>query len=306
MLDETTLNSLFEPGSAFYAPSDQLPELMETHSKLSLVKSSQRPSRKRRVVVDANVILRNLRWMALKRQNANARTGLFEAIDSGIIEVYAPKFMQEEVMEYLKVISADDKLDYKYMAANWRAIKRKIKFRTPKEELVSKYTRPGDDIKDAPYLALAEKMGGIRIVSSDTDIQRMGGYTLDPLTITPLLRETARSMAVWLQCKINVHLIAIAGTVITVGLIKMIAKLIVRMPGRLKLISLILIGLTIWAFWKKIKSSDKAQSFIRDVWDIMMEIGIRLLERKEIAQRHLALVDAQIDSASASSQNNMG
>lgn len=294
MVDKLRLDLLFEPGAAFYAASEDLPKIFELLSKSPILDGVSGLPNKWRLVVDANTILGDLYWMERKRTEPTAYPGLLEAMVSGIVEIYAPSFIEEEINEKILKFDCRYHLEESRMIWNWAKFKESIHLCSPNEELVAKYFREGDDRMDAPYLALAEELGGLPIVSVDTDIQRMGGKALAPASLAPKLRAAARSMAVWLHCKVQVRLTLFLVMVILFGLGSVFRALFSRIPTWAKLTVLTLIGTSIYFGWKKISKNEKTISFMSDAWDTFIAIGIRLLERKKLAQDKIAAVNTEI------------
>src|SRR5260370_7793536 len=59
------------------------------------------------MVVDASAIQGELRWRLGSRTNPTARTGLHEAIDSGVVIAFAPIFLRQEIEKYLLFIASE-------------------------------------------------------------------------------------------------------------------------------------------------------------------------------------------------------
>jgi len=79
----------------FFESSPELKSLVELHL-LQI-----------RAVVDADVVHRELRWRLGSRQKPDARSGLEEAIDAGVLALIAPNFLKVEIEKYLEVIAID-------------------------------------------------------------------------------------------------------------------------------------------------------------------------------------------------------
>src|SRR4030065_47447 len=61
-----------------------------------------------RIVVDTNVVLADVRWLACKRNNSAARTALIETIDAGTLDVYVPPSLHDEIEEHILRISIEE------------------------------------------------------------------------------------------------------------------------------------------------------------------------------------------------------
>ena len=60
-----------------------------------------------RVIVDANIIIRELLWLVGKRKNPNATTQLQEVVAADTIILHAPVYLEAEVMKYLPVLAEE-------------------------------------------------------------------------------------------------------------------------------------------------------------------------------------------------------
>ena len=58
-------------------------------------------------IVDANIIQGELRWRLGSRERSDARSGLQEALDAGVLVLIAPNFLKVEIEKYLPAIAYD-------------------------------------------------------------------------------------------------------------------------------------------------------------------------------------------------------
>jgi predicted nucleic acid-binding protein len=152
-----------------------------------------------RLILDANVILRALRWMCKKSNNPKARTELVELLDCKVVEGFAPTYLLTELEKNISEVCAKQKIDEPTMRARWEEIRGKINF--------IDVGGPGDsndkslvDPKDLPYLRLQEKLNA-PIVSEDGHIERMGGKTIRIEVLSPL-RAYSRKTAIEYNLKV--------------------------------------------------------------------------------------------------------
>lgn len=183
-----------------------------------------------RLILDANVIMKSLRWLCKKRENPDARTEIVELLDCKVVEGFAPTYLITEIENNIPEVCTKQKLDEQAMRANWDEIRGKITF--------IEVGGPGDgtdpsqiDPKDVPYIRLQEKLKA-PILSNDGHIERMGGKAIRIEILSPL-RAYSRKTAIEYNLKvvgIGACIIAAAiGAALSSG-IKAAAGKVRRMP----------------------------------------------------------------------------
>ena len=185
--------------SPYFVPSDRLKELRE------IVKAWKGASQyiggaiQFRIVVDTNVVLGDIRWLAYKRKNATARTALIETIDAGTLDVYVPPSLHDEVEEHILRISIEEGLDHSRLTAVWGEYQKKLKILDPDKKVVQTYS-DGVDPDDAVFIALAEVIGAVGVLSNDRHIAMMGGKKISVDCVLSM-RDYSRATAVELHIK---------------------------------------------------------------------------------------------------------
>lgn len=152
-----------------------------------------------RIVVDTNVVLGDIRWLAFKRKNDTARTTLIETIEAGTIEVYAPPSLFDEVEEHIERISKEEGKDKTAMLAEWSVYQSRLRVYEPDTEKVQ-LLQGGADPDDAFFIALAETIGASGVVSNDRHIEKMGGNRIS-IDCMVSLRDYSRAAAIELNIK---------------------------------------------------------------------------------------------------------
>lgn len=150
------------------------------------------------VILDANVVIRDLLWLARKRTNPTARTELMEVMDCEVVRAHAPYFLIREINLHLPQLAEEHAIDLKALRTLWQHYRKRIRFVAvggPAKEAVN------GDPKDAPYLRLQRKLS-YPIASEDSDIARMGG-TVVRIQIFGALRAYSRQAAVEYQLKVS-------------------------------------------------------------------------------------------------------
>lgn len=175
------------------------------------------------VILDANVVIRDLRWMATKRTNPKAKTELMELIDCQVVRAHAPYFLVRELKENLPDVAKYEGVPLRTLQAMWKDYRKKI-------HLVPVGGPPKDpklrDPKDVPYLRLQEKLNHV-IVSEDPDLAAMGGSVVRIQMFAPL-RSYARNVVVEYHYKVmGVGSMMIAGSIVetAVGLLRNVRNL---------------------------------------------------------------------------------
>lgn len=150
------------------------------------------------LILDANVIIKELIWATTKRKNPHGRSELLEVLEVETVIAWAPTFLECEVEKYIPLIIAKG-AKHEELAAHWRRLRTLIK-------LVDVGGIPEDgveyrDPKDVPYLRLQEKINAI-IVTADQDIAAMGGKVA-PIAVMATLRAYSRAAAVQVTFQVS-------------------------------------------------------------------------------------------------------
>lgn len=150
------------------------------------------------LIIDANIILGELRWVSKRQRNENARSDLLEVLEVETVLAYAPTFLIEEVTEHLPDLVKQG-CDEEKLSGHWARLRALIEFvdvgGVPEQG--SDYLDP----KDVPYLRLQQKISA-RILSRDKDIEAMEGQTV-PIEILGALRDYSRKSAVQLTLQVG-------------------------------------------------------------------------------------------------------
>ncbi|MHB8386394.1 PIN domain-containing protein [Metallibacterium sp.] len=216
------------------------------------------------IVVDANVVLCDLIWLASRRRNPTATTSVMECIVAGTFVAYISGSALSEIEEHIPRIARENNLPLATLRAEWKQYRKLLKKRTPKQSIVDRY-RDGRDPDDAPHLALAEQLDAAGILSNDTDLVAMGGRVLE-MEFSIEARYYSRKMAVAVSMKV-LGVTAILGAVTATKIIGELAgeaiRLFARLPPAYRL--LILIAILLLANNERVQDgAKKTFSRIRD------------------------------------------
>jgi len=140
------------------------------------------------MVLDAHVVQQELRWRLRQREKQHARTGLHEAIVSGVIIPFAPTFLDLEIEEHLGDIAEETGVGIKDVRGEWQDFRKLLHFYAPKEQ--PKLTEAEiADPDDLAYIAAANELG-VPVYSQDRHYRQMQAPV-----ISVLIDGTARSYA---------------------------------------------------------------------------------------------------------------
>jgi len=145
------------------------------------------------VILDANIVLRDLIWTTTKRKNKNAKTDLQEVLEAETVIAIAPIFLKHEVEKHLPTISSLHRVAIEELEKEWRKLSNFIEFHTEIDDLDISLTDVRDP-NDLPYIKLQIKTGA-PIRTEDKDIPAMNGITISAQVIASL-KDYSRHAAV--------------------------------------------------------------------------------------------------------------
>ena len=143
----------------FLAMSPELQRLVE-HQVLRL-----------HAIVDANVIQGELRWRLGSRENPQARSGLEEALDAGVLVLIAPNFLKVEIEKYLPAIAEQTETSLAEAEREWKLFQTKLRFYQALSHVQDGWVV---DPKDIPYKNASDELR-LPIYTRDADLAKMGG-----------------------------------------------------------------------------------------------------------------------------------
>lgn len=148
-----------------------------------------------RLVIDANFVHRELQWRLKSRQQKNARTRLQEAVDSGVLVLFAPAHLEAEIREHLGEIAQRSKTTREQALIEWQAFRSKVHFYTPQKALRLKRGVPVVDPDDLPYIAACNELGAHAVYSKDKHFKTMSAPVIS-LAIDASLQRYARARTI--------------------------------------------------------------------------------------------------------------
>jgi predicted nucleic acid-binding protein len=201
MSEQAPVKSSFRLEDVLTVNSDKLKELRVIVSYWRESSAVMGSAAQFRLVVDTNVVLGDLLWLVAERKNETAKTALMEAVEAETIDMYAPPSLFDEVEEHLPLIAAKKGLDLNRLHGEWATYQTRIKIVEPDAEKVHAL-KNGVDPDDAEFVALAQTIDAVGVVSKDKHIGQMGGNHISVMCVTHL-RNYSRSTAIELNIKVN-------------------------------------------------------------------------------------------------------
>jgi len=185
-----------------------------------------------KVVLDANIAVNDL-VHKLKHEKVR-RTAIEEAVKSGTIELYAPTWLDEEMIgSTIPQVAAKRGISEPALQSLWVSYKEQIiwddTFTVPED-----FDPRDGDAKDVPYVALQESLLTAVILSEDKGIDRLGGTRTD-LQFVMSVRDYARAASYVVGIRIGSALIGSISVGALVQGIRGLGHLIGRMPDWAKI-----------------------------------------------------------------------
>jgi predicted nucleic acid-binding protein len=162
------------------------------------------------LVIDANVVIADVRWMVKKRSKQNGRTSLQEVIMSGTVVAYAPPLLRVEVEKRLRTIAASDGLPLDQLMAAWASYEPLLRFVEPPTLPDVARQAAARDPSDAPYFELQVGIDAAAVYTDDPDLQGMGAPVVSRPALTAA-RDFARAASISFTFRISGTVVLTAG-----------------------------------------------------------------------------------------------
>lgn len=193
-----------------------------------------------KVVLDANIAVADLMH---KLNMPNVRqTAIEECVTSGVLEVHAPRWLDEEIVtRTIPKVARDKKIDPASLLSLWEQYREMLiwdeALRHPEGGVPD-----SADVDDIPYITLAGKIDAVGILSRDKHIAALGGTPLK-LEFALTVRRYARAASVHLSIYVNGTLIGAFGFSAIMILVRKSKDLFMELPPIVR--TLLIIGLAI-------------------------------------------------------------
>lgn len=216
-LERVTTTSL--PINDLPIRSDALAGLREVIDRFPMLAQYVGEPKTIRLVLDANVLIAEIRWIVKQRRDPKARSALQEVLACGLLVAYAPTYLDEEMRSQLTAVSREEDLPLEALLTEWAEYRRALRFydaSRPADGL----TVDGFDPKDAPYLEAYFAVGAGAIMTSDSHLKQMGAQTIT-FQVSAKLRMYARDESVDLTLRMGGVVLGTATVAGAIGLAKL-------------------------------------------------------------------------------------
>jgi hypothetical protein len=231
------------------------------------------------LVLDASAVQGELRWRLGSRTNPTARTGLHEAIDSGVVIAVAPLFLRQEIEKYLPLIAREEGVSAEAANAEWERVQLIIRFFAP----------TGDgaefalvDPKDSPYALTARELDADFVRTNDPHFERMGVPAIGQ-DVDQLLRDYARATSILVTVKLGSGLALTFGIQAFVEAIRSITEMFRKLPPPVKLILGALLAIALL----HPTSRERLIQSLKKIWERLRETKPVLVSISHGAVKHL-------------------
>lgn len=226
-------------------PSDTLASIRSLAVQLPALKPLFGDIPRVDVVVDANIILEEISYLAKSRRDATARTALQELIASGTVMAFAPLTLVAEVERHIPKIAERRRADAERLRAVWLEYRALLHFFEP-DPLTDEQKSEAADPDDIPYKELWLQLGARAIYTNDRHLPRMGADVVR-FEVFLSLREYARAASVELIIRFGGGLAVVLGIGAIASLVMLtrtIAGGIARLSPAAKLVlGVVVVGL---------------------------------------------------------------
>jgi predicted nucleic acid-binding protein len=186
-----------------------------------------------KLVIDANVIISDIRWLVKKRRKPGARTSLQEVVASQTVVAFAPLFLETEVRKELAAVASEENISLDAMLAEWMVYRQHIRFfETPSPSPSDAMSSDIADPKDAPYVETYIALGAAAIITADTDFKRMRARTVQ-VELTTTMRSYSRSASIEFSIKfLGLFATTLSGALVLqlVMTLRWLVRAFIRMP----------------------------------------------------------------------------
>lgn len=171
------------------------------------------------IILDANVIISDLLWLAKKRKNPDVMPKLLNILVCGTLKAYAPAFLLEELDKNLPLLSEEHGIPLDTLNKHWEEYRPYIEL-VEVEEATEEEIAQAQDPKDLPYIKVQQKIGA-KIYTKDTDISAMNGQATNKAIII-CLNEYSQCATV----EYSIKIMGVSSVLITQGMITGVAEIV--------------------------------------------------------------------------------
>ena len=115
-----------------FVHSDLLPMLLKLAGRIEGLEPLFEKIIRIDLVIDAQIVRRELRWRLRRRKKPHSRTRLHEVIASGVIVPFAPTFLDNEIEEHITDIAEETCVTIADVQREWQEFRKLLHFYPPK------------------------------------------------------------------------------------------------------------------------------------------------------------------------------
>jgi predicted nucleic acid-binding protein len=266
--------------------SDSLPHMIALCERNAVLQQVVDKTLQIRLVLDANIVQRELRWRVGRRQKQEAKTALHESIEAGVVIALAPTALVEEINDHVADIANYANVSEDRVREEWMKFRQHIHFYEPE------LTEPAGkcvDADDVPYKQTCIELGAHAVYTKDRHFQSMG-VPLLMLDLDGVFRKYARANSVKLAFTLGSAFSVTISVNVLKELLTASMKGIRRIPTPLK----IAFGAAIAAALIHPRSRAKIIEWGKTLWNKLNSPKVRALLSSLVMQLAEAYEDARL------------
>jgi hypothetical protein len=183
-----------------------------------------------RLVIDASVVQKELRWRVRSRRDPTARSGLHEAIDSGTVVAFAPTALKQEIEQHIEEIAQDTGIPPSQVHEEWQTFQSRLNFYEPDPGGLWKKCVDPDDL---PYKEVREQLGAVAVYTRDSDFQAMRVPAIT-VNLDLTMRDYARARSIEVAVSLGSGVSLMISWHALIAILKGVGECFRRMPAGLK------------------------------------------------------------------------
>lgn len=205
------------------------------------------------LVIDTNMVLKDLIWLCKHRKNIKARTRIQELLDSTLVILHVPRTIEKEVCKHLPRLSIEQSVSLALLESTWNEYKQKLRFHSVR--LSKKSLLQAVDPDDLPFVLLSKNINAPCVLSEDPHISLMGAQRCG-VELLKDLQAFARSKAkaVTMACSAFVWMFILG--VVLIATMRGLLSIARRHP----LLALLLTGVMAYLVFANVKHIRKVLS----------------------------------------------
>jgi predicted nucleic acid-binding protein len=218
-------------------PADILPAIRQLTRLLPDLRQLVGTAPQVHLIVDTNVLVEDLRFLAKKRRALSARTAVQELLASETVVGYYPAEALSELEAKLDEIALRDAISRADLSRIWEEYRRALHIcpagRIPHATPDCLQLR---DPTDLPFLALRHMVGAGAILTKDPDVSAAGTPVVPPIAVRIDLRDWARAKGMHLGVVVGETMIVGIPILAAVALLQGIGGTVAKLPPWLQVL----------------------------------------------------------------------